>query len=336
MRTARCGFTVNMLTVVTFVLLGLVPAVASAQTTDAVGVYRNGTWYLDKNGNGLWDGAAPDGYIGNWGGYPEDKIVLGDWNGSGTKKIGIYRNGTWYLDKNGNGVWDGAPTDGYIVNWGGYPEDIPVVGDWNNSGTTKIGIYRNGTWYLDKNGNGVWDGAPTDGYIVNWGGYPEDIPVVGDWDNSGTTKIGVYRNAFWYLDKNGDGIWNGPPTDGYIVWGGLPEDKIVVGDWNGSGSTKIGIYRNGTWFLDTNGNGGWDNCPALGGGADACIRWGGYPEDVPVVGDWNNSGTTKIGVYRNGTWYLDKNGNGLWDAATDGYIVNWGGYPGDTPMVGTW
>jgi hypothetical protein len=28
--------------------------------------------------------------------------------------------------------------------------DIPVTGDWNGNGVTKIGIFRNGLWYLDK------------------------------------------------------------------------------------------------------------------------------------------------------------------------------------------
>ena len=44
----------------------------------------------------------------------------------------------------------------------------------------------------------------------------------------------------------------------------------------------------------------------------------------------------KVGIYRDGTWYLDTNGNGTWDAGTDGYIENWGGLPGDTLVVGTW
>ena len=59
------------------------------------------------------------------------------------------------------------------------PEDILVVGDWNGDGAMKVGIYRNGIWYLDKDGNGLLDCA-TDGCIA-WGGYPEDIPVVGKW-----------------------------------------------------------------------------------------------------------------------------------------------------------
>ncbi len=32
-----------------------------------------------------------------------------------------------------------------------------VVGDWNGDGKTKIGIFRNGTWYLDADGNGIYE-----------------------------------------------------------------------------------------------------------------------------------------------------------------------------------
>ena len=60
------------------------------------------------------------------------------------------------------------------------------------------------------------------------------------------------------------------------------------------------------------------------------------PGDLPVVGDWDGTGTTKIGIYRSGTWYLDTNGNGVWDSATDGFIVNWAGVPGNAPVVGKW
>jgi len=41
-----------------------------------------------------------------------------------------------------------------------------VTGDWNGTGTTKIGIYTDGLWYLDINGNGAWDGEPTDKIAV--------------------------------------------------------------------------------------------------------------------------------------------------------------------------
>jgi len=45
-------------------------------------------------------------------------------------------------------------------------------------------------------------------------------------------------------------------------------------------------------------------------------------------------GTTKIGVFRDGVWYLDTNGNGLWDGGTDTFTTF--ALPGDTPVTGKW
>ncbi len=207
---------------------------ATFDYTAAQNIYRKstGTWYLDLNGNRAWDGPGVDAVIG-WGGDPSDIPVVGDWNGSGSTKIGVFRQstGTWYLDLNGNRAWDGPSVDA-VVGWGGDPSDIPVVGDWNGSGSTKIGVYRKstGTWYLDLNGNRAWDGPPGDA-VIGWGGDPSDIPVVGDWNGSGSTKIGVYRKSTgtWYLDLNGNRAWDGPPGDAVIGWGGDPSDIPVVG-----------------------------------------------------------------------------------------------------------
>jgi len=193
-----------------------------------------------------------------------------------------------------------------------------------------VGVFRpsGGAFYLDVNGNGLWDGCATD-WCVGWGGDPADKVVLGDGDNTGARKIGIYRDGMWYLDTNGNGYWDGCGTDACIAWGGMPEDIPVVGDWNNTGATKVGVYRNGTWYLDKNGNGVWDGVPT-----DSSITWGGRPEDIPVVGDWNNSGSTKIGIYRNGTWYLDRNGNGVLDGAAE--TLTWGGMPEDIPVVGDW
>ena len=144
---------------------------------DRIGFYRNGSWFLD-NGNGILEACGTDFCLGPFGGYPEDIPVVGDWMGDGASKIGIYRNGQWFLDANGNGKWDGCGIDRCIEAFGGLPGDLPVVGDWAGNGSSKIGFYRNGSWYLDYNGNGIWDGCDVDECFQFFGGIPSDLPVV--------------------------------------------------------------------------------------------------------------------------------------------------------------
>jgi hypothetical protein len=97
-----------------------------------------------------------------------DIPVAGDWNGAGIAKIGVYRQGQWNLDKNGNGVWDGCGVDTCVQSFG-LPGDIPVVGDWTGTGIERIGTYRQGQWYHDKNGNKMWDGCGVDTCVNSFG-----------------------------------------------------------------------------------------------------------------------------------------------------------------------
>jgi len=113
--------------------------------------------------------------------------------------IGIFRSGSWSLDSNGNGVWDGTPID--QGSSFGQANDVPIAGDWNGTGTKKIAVFRNGVWLLDINGNGQYDtGIDPTCYF----GQAGDVPVVGDWTGDGRTKIGIFRNGLWILDTNGN------------------------------------------------------------------------------------------------------------------------------------
>ena len=123
--------------------------------------------------------------------------------------------------------------------FGGYPEDIPIVGDWTGDGIDKIGIYRNGWWFLDLDGSRSWSGCPemgggTDACFTGFGGYPEDIPIVGDWTGDGIDKIGIYRNGWWFLDLDGSRSWSGCPEMG----GGADACFTGIG-----GDPDPGIFR---------------------------------------------------------------------------------------------
>jgi len=200
-------------------------------------------------------------------GQPGDQPVAGDWTGSGVVRVGVFRNGTWYLDLNGNRMWDGVDGGDGIYQFG-QPGDIAVVGDWNGSGTSKFGIFRKGVWVLDINGKKVFD--PSDPIL--YFGMPSDLPVVGKWKHSGAAdQIGVYRNGLWIVDSDGDGRYQG--TDLQFSFG-LPGDVPVIS------YTKrhIGVVRNGLLILDINGNNRYDS-------SDRTVRLGAQAKGF-LIGEW--------------------------------------------------
>jgi hypothetical protein len=240
---------------------------------------------MDTTGNGVWDGVLMDKMMPSFGvGLPNAIPVTGDWDGTGVVRVGVFSNGTWYLDMKGDGVWDGGIVDRVIPNFGrGLPNVIPVTGDWDGSGKTRIGVFTNGTWYLDMKGDGVWDGGIVDRVIPNFGrGLPNVMPVTGDWDGSGKTRIGVFTNGTWYLDIKGDGVWDGGTMDKMMpnFGQGLTNAMPVAGDWDGTGVVRVGVFTNGTWYLDMKGDGVWD-----GGVVDKVIpNFGtGVNSALPIV-----------------------------------------------------
>ena len=189
---------------------------------------------------------------------------------------------------------------------------------------SKNGVFVGGSWFRDANNNGVWDSSD----FASSFGIAGDQPVAGDWNGDGRQEIGVFRSGTWYLDMNGNGYWNaGDATYSF----GIAGDKAVVGDWNANGKDKIGVFRAGTWYLDTSGNGVW-------GSGDTSYSFG-VAGDMPVAGDWSTTSTNRgdqkdeIGVFRNGYWYLDMNGNGYWDSGDSSSSF---GIAGDQPVTGHW
>jgi hypothetical protein len=250
--------------------------------------------------------------------------------------LGVFRPATsrWYVDVNQDGLWSGCIADDCLGPFG-LANDRPVAGDWDGTGMAKIGVFRGRNWYLDFNGSGRWEGSAGGDRAFAFG-LINDRPVVGDWTGGGETKIGVFRpsTAHWYVDRNGNGRWDGCGVDQCLGPFGLSGDLPVAGDWNSTGTAKIGVFRpsTGKWYLDLNGDGRWNGC-----GIDACLGPFGLPGDLPVVGDWDGTGETKIGVFRpsTGRWYLD-NGSGNWSGCGKDLCLGPFGLPGDLPVAGVW
>jgi hypothetical protein len=255
--------------------------------------------------------------------------------------IGVFRpsTGEFFLDLDGNGQWSGCGVDACVTGLG-QPGELPVTGTWNNAQTTLLGVFDPSTaaWYLDLNGNGALDGCELDTcrYVYGQSG---DLPVVGDWTGNGQPRIGVFRPSTgqWYFDINGNGTLEScKKIDSCSKSFGQAGDLPVVGDWTGNGKTMIGVFRPSTaqWILDLNGDKKMGKLCAK----DLCIASFGAPGDIPVVGDWDGSGTNNIGVYRPTTaeWFLDLNGNGQWDGCDVDACLGPFGTTGDLPVVGKW
>jgi hypothetical protein len=254
-------------------------------------------------------------------------------------KPGIFRSGFYWLeDVDGNYQFNSPPDKAFA--FGGIAGDIPITGDWSGNGTVKVGIYRpsNGLFILDYDGDGTFTSADKV-YNLGVGTQAGDVPVVGDWNGDGRTKVGLFRQGFfWILDYNGNGVFE-QGTDVTRAFGGVPGDIPVVGKWAYQyGPSQIGIFRQGFyWILDYNGDGVIDNVNQAGG--DKGFAFGGMPGDVPVVGDWNGDGISKVGIFRSGFfWILDANGNYQFDGTGVGndLAFPFGGISGDKPVVGKW
>lgn len=204
---------------------------------------RSGKWILDDAKGELAFGA--EGAI----------LLVGDFNGDGRDELGVYREGEWLLDINGNHRSDDDDTTIQL----GTRSDQPVVGDWDGDGDDDIGVY-----------------APQDA-----------TPLAGDFAGHGRDVIGLFENGTWQLDANGDGKLNASdPTFTF----GAAGDTPVVGDFDGDGRDEIGVFRNGRWIIDSNHNGQID-------AADKVFELGGAG-DVPIVGDFDGDGTDEPGLYR--------------------------------------
>ena len=167
-------------------------------------------------------------------GYTTDVPLFGDWLGKGTLDPGVARrdNGQWewlLRDTDNGGTADTTFTYGT-------DDSIPVVGDWDGNGTFTPGI-------IVKDGN-QWEfelrnensSGPADITVIYGSNNQDQIPVVGDWDGTGTFTPGVVQ------DNGGRGnscfatrtmvgrptttTPTGPPTE-FANLGGLEWQRLI-------------------------------------------------------------------------------------------------------------
>ena len=253
------------------------------------------------------------------------KPVVGDWNGSGFDKFGLYRDGDWYLATDGYTLSEAddfikltASFDAKLGRFG----DEPVVGDWDGDGKSDLAVFGP-QWESDPNAIKVDPGLATD---FNFGHRQDRAKNVPPNEN-------IFKNALEHIrstkrSDTGRAEYIRYDLIDHVFRFGERGDVALAGDWTGEGRTQIGYYRDGEWYLDLNGNGKWD------ADEDMFVRTNAPKDATPVVGDWNGDGLDNIGYFVDGRWFLDVNGDYAIDDK-DGAPILFGD-DGDTPVVGDW
>ncbi len=265
---------------------------------DSLGLFNQGNFYLDTSGNGQWDKTSGGDTFSNFGISSIADIatpVTGDWDGDTVDDVGLYYQGTFYLDTTGNGKWDKTSGGDTFINFGISSiaaNATPLIGDWNGDGTDNLGLFNQGNFYLDTTGNGQWDKTSGGDTFSNFGITSLAAiatPVVGDWDGNGTDDLGLFYHGQFYLDTTGNGKWD--KTSGGDTFRNFGISSIadiashIIGDWNGDGSDNLALYTDGKFYLDTTGNGKWDKTS----GGDTFRDFGIAPIAAtanPVIGVW--------------------------------------------------
>lgn len=253
-------------------------------------------------------------------GSPDAIPLVGDFDGDGTDEIAIYVNGHWYVDLNGNGVWD----QGDLWLNLGTELDRPIIGDWDGDGKADIAIFGR-QWGRDpeaiiqdpglpspantlrrelphtmvsqteraarlraaRSGNPADLSADAVDHVFRYGDAP-DVPVAGDWNDDGLDAVGIFRDGRWTLDTDGDGRLSERDETAEF---GRPGDFPIVGDWDGDGTTNLGVIRGDWWIIDSDGD-------RRITGNDRCLQIPRPNENAqPIVGDWDGDGRDEFGWY---------------------------------------
>jgi hypothetical protein len=127
-----------------------------------VGIKRGSSWFIDGNGDGVWEGTSACDLSGTFGDPGDVPTPIGATIGS-SRPSGASL--AWFFDTDGSLTWSGAPPDTALTAFG-----TNTMRAFSDGSSQHIGAQNGVDVYLDKNGNEIFDGAPTDivapGYLL--------------------------------------------------------------------------------------------------------------------------------------------------------------------------
>ncbi len=203
-----------------------------------------------------------------------DVPVAGDWDGSGTDSLGVFR-------RTAPSRFRLLMPDGTAkVIPAGRASDVAVMGDWNGDGITDVGVWRPATQTF------LLHQDPATVQRIRFGRVG-DVPVAGDWDGDQTTDVGVWRPATHTFRL----LVNGSVQ---LISMGVVGSQPITGDWNGDGLDELGVFNAGTGVFVL-------RKAVLGGPVTLEKVPFGDQGSLPVVGDWNGDGIDDLGAWSRAT-----------------------------------